>query len=207
MKKQKISLNYEDVSDLIDEVGGHCTADELHGVIVGQLVAHQEHREEAWLALLFDFIDVDIDPSVIVARELMELVNIAKIGVDDSELGFQLLLPNDSESLKERTKAMSRWCQGFLAGYGMAGRGQESDAEDGDDGVAASDRREKLPPEAQEILQDIVSITQVETDIEESEENEENYFVLVEYVRLAVLNVYMDCAEVETEGEPEHLLH
>ena len=35
----------------------------------------------------------------------------------DPELGFQLLLPDETTSLHDRTEALANWCEGYLYGF------------------------------------------------------------------------------------------
>ena len=41
---------------------------------------------------------------------------------EDEEFGFVLWLPDDEESLEERTIALAQWCSGFLAGLASGGQ-------------------------------------------------------------------------------------
>jgi len=75
---------------------------------------------------------------------------------------------------------MAAWCKGFLAGFAHVSVGAE-----------------KSPPalseDSGEILKDFAKISQAVIDDQDSEEELENsYMELVEYLRFAALNVFMD---------------
>lgn len=191
MDKKRHLLTYDDISDLIEELSGKCTSEELHGVVSGQIAAGQALSDRDWLKGLLEFIDAEEKPSTIINRELKELVENVQNAMSDPELGFQLMLPQDEEPLRERAKGLGCWCQGFLAGFGLA----------------TTKSREDIGDEVEEILSDLASISQVDIEDEETEANEENFFVLVEYVRMAALNIYME-SQVPGEGEaPSPQLH
>jgi hypothetical protein len=102
-----------------------------------------------------------------------------------SEGGFEfdLLLPDDEESLSNRVDALRHWCLGFLLGLGFARSGDD------------------WPGESGELLKDLVEFTQVDSDVE-GEEDETAFFELVEYVRVAVQVVQSD---LSSEGDAEAL--
>jgi len=89
-------------------------------------------------------------------------------------------LPDEEEEIALRTAALASWRDGFLAGFAYATAAQERN------GGA-------LSQEAGEVLRDIAAMAQAEPAADESEEEaEDSYIELVEYLRVAVLNVFMD---------------
>lgn len=95
------------------------------------------------------------------------------------ELAVVLWLPDDDVPLEARTRALSHWCSGFLAGLAGAGGGP----------------LETLSDEAAEALTDLQEIARADVagDTEEDEEEEENAFAeIVEYVRVATLMLFED---------------
>ena len=88
-----------------------------------------------------------------------------------------LLLPDDEAPLAQRAVALGQWCQGFLAGFGLTAR----------DGA--------LSAEAMEVLQDLSAIAQVQSALEESEDGESDYMEVMEYLRVAPLLLFSECAK------------
>ena len=78
-----------------------------------------------------------------------------------------LLLPDDETPLADRAAALGQWCQGFLGGFGLTAR----------EGA--------LSGEAVEVLQDLASIAQVQSALEDSEDGETDYMEVMEYLRVA----------------------
>jgi len=110
-------------------------------------------------------------------QALHRLYDSTKAAITGPGLGFTPLLPDDETLLAERTAALASWGSGFLYGLGLGG-------------VSAED----LGGDAQEVLKDLSDFSRLEEEVIESEENEEAYAELVEYLWVAVMLVY---AEVE----------
>jgi uncharacterized protein YgfB (UPF0149 family) len=107
---------------------------------------------------------------------LEELLSASRAQLADEDMGLALWLPDDSEILEERTMALAQWCRGFLAGLG-------SDDESLD----------AMSEEANEALDDIQQISAAEVvDTEESEDDENAFAEIVEYIRVAVLVIRED---------------
>ena len=71
-------------------------------------------------------------------------------------------------SLREQANTLVDWCQGFLAGLGL------SSVQTSDDQVL-------------EMIKDISEISQLEVDLLDNEENVQDFYEIVEYVRMGVL--------------------
>jgi uncharacterized protein YgfB (UPF0149 family) len=90
--------------------------------------------------------------------------------LNDPEMGFELMLPDEEVSLVKRLQALGQWCQGFVYGIGRGG-------------VTTG----MLKGDAAELLKDFAEISRISEEAEGSEEDEEAYMELVEYIRVGVL--------------------
>ena len=106
------------------------------------------------------------------------------------ELKFQLLLPDDDTDLELRTEAMVHWCQGFLLGLGYVG---------------ISDTK-RFQGELAEIINDITEISQMTIgELDYSEEEEQSYAELVEYLRVGVMLLWETLSAQQTQSPPSRL--
>ncbi|MCY1446198.1 hypothetical protein D9M71_627500 [compost metagenome] len=105
-----------------------------------------------------------------------------------SEMAVILLLPDDEAPLAERAAALGQWCQGFLGGFGLTAR----------EGA--------LSGEAVEVLQDLASIAQVQSALEDSDDGENDYMEVMEYLRIAPLLLFTECAKPAAPA-PKPSLH
>ena len=96
------------------------------------------------------------------------------------DLGLHGELPDDDAEIAVRVRALADWCRGFLAAYAL----MVADTDGGG-----------LGEETSEILKDMAAIANAdhEGDGEEQEEEaESHFFELVEYLRFATLNLFMN---------------
>ena len=70
--------------------------------------------------------------------------------------------------LREQANTLVEWCQGFLVGLGLSS-------------VETSDE------EVLEMIKDISEISQLEVDLLDNEENSQDFYEIVEFVRMGVL--------------------
>jgi uncharacterized protein YgfB (UPF0149 family) len=167
--------NYAEIQNAL--TGEHSLADaaEAHGTLTGSLCSVSDYRFEDWLG------DILPDgkarpPEAALLRELYRSTADALVGPD---MGFDLLLPQDDQSLIERAGALGLWCQGFLYGLGL--------------GVLRDTAR--MPDELSEIVADITEIGRAAVDTSQSEEsNEAAYAELVEFLRVSVQVVFEQLA-------------
>ena len=101
---------------------------------------------------------------------------------------FELFLPDDNLSIKDRTDAISQWCDGFLHGL-VTGKRPEK----------LKEYLAKDPIDA--IIKDFLEITRASADMEEnSEENETAFNEIMEYIRVSVQLIYEDLAEFRNDA-------
>lgn len=156
-------------------------AAELHGTLCGMLCVERAGDGKARIAQLLG----ENAPGDAPARESADLAanlyDETLRQLQDAELGFRLLLPDDAQLLSARAEALGDWCRGFLAGLGLAGVKQG----------------QHLPEDVDEVLRDFIEISRVNFDVEGGEEDETAYAEVVEYVRMGVLLV---CQEFQPGG-------
>lgn len=175
---------YEQVKDRLEEFGAVMSATELHGHFCGRLVVGHQISGAMGLKIASDCLGIsaaEVDPIADLIADITEEISAI---LENDLFSFRLLLPDDQEALYVRTEALSEWCQGFLAGIA-------STAGLGDSDVMKAEN---------ETIRDLVEISQVSLDIEESEENEAMFSEISEYVRLAAFNLF-DQFRVQ-DGEP-----
>jgi uncharacterized protein len=97
-----------------------------------------------------------------------------------TDMQFDLLLPDEADTLEERTRALGLWCNGFLYGLGSNG---------------AADPRQ-LSADVAEIVRDLGEISRAGVDGQDSEEaNEVAFAELVEFVRVGVQLVFEELGQ------------
>ena len=158
---------YQTIDQTLRQQGAEVSAAEAHGIATGMLCVDVRASQSNWLDELFGEGSAASGGNVV----LGDLFEQTRSLLTDDDYTFDLMLPDaDEDSLSEAVEAMRAWCQGFLFGIGFS---QSSSNWTGDVG---------------EIVKDIVEITKLEvlSDDEHSEESQEAFAEIQEYLRVAV---------------------
>lgn len=161
---------YQQIQNSLTQLNATTDCAEAHGSLCGLLIDNRSAQE--WLASILDKSPALND---LLAQEhikqLTELYETSKLQLNHAEMSFNLLLPSDDSSMNERLQSLADWCQGFLYGLGS---------------IAKIDDK-NLQPEVKELLSDLLSITQVDSHSDSTDESELSYAEIVEYVRMGVI--------------------
>jgi len=169
------SSPYSALADLLIQQKAVISPAELHGLLLGRSVAGSGFAPEPWLADAAELIGSAADEAL--EKALIGLQTLLKAELSGQDITLTLLLPPDNAPLAERASALGKWCQGFLGGFGLIA------------GSAA------LSADAPEVLQDLASIATVQDSLEDSEDGEGDYMQVMEYLRVAPLLLYGECAQ------------
>ena len=167
-------------------------AAEAHGSLCGLVCGLGDSGQSAWLAeTLPDGPadgQADGQANAAVAEQtgavLKALAVRTRAALEEAEMMFQPLLPDDAGPLAQRVDGLAQWCQGFNHGLFVAARIGDAEAELGSGNTV-------------EIVRDFGDLAQAAVgDDEPDAEGEAAYAELVEYVRVSVQLVYEELAEV-----------
>lgn len=177
-------LAFDEVCDLFVAIGAHTSPAEMHGLLAGQLAAGKRMKHAEWIHEAREFIDTDhvFSPD---EEEKLQFVYMATLAsLADEELGFYPLLPDDDTDLEQRLAALGFWCQGFLAGFALVEKA-----------IAG------LPETVNDALNDLAAIAQVGMNDSDdwNASADEDYIQVVEYVRLAAMNTFLEYAVADID--------
>ena len=177
---------YAAFATLLASSGQPVSPAELHGLLLGRRCAGSGFDLEPWLVDATELLGSE--PQDNVRQALIGLQEMVKGELSGSEVTVVLLLTGDDAPLVERAQALGLWCQGFLGGFGLAARDTA------------------LSAEAMEVLQDLAAIAQVQSALEESEDGENDYMEVMEYLRVAPLLLFAECGKPAAPA-PKPSLH
>jgi uncharacterized protein YgfB (UPF0149 family) len=177
-------VTFPEVARVLQTLQSSVAAAEGHGCLCGALCTTQQYTLESWLDELVPEADENAADDDRATLRLLFADTVRALRGEEME--FHLLLPDDDDQLLERALALSQWCQGFLYGFGT--------------GRAVP--REELTVEVEEVLRDLTHISQasVETGAD-SEEEEQAYAEIVEYVRAGVQLIHDELIELRAAGD------
>ncbi len=173
--------DWQESADVLLGVGLMLNPSEFHGAATGLLatgMAHEtdEHKTAA-LSLLEKALAVDLhgESADFATRLLSATLSAAR----DTDFAFSPLLPDDDEAFETRLISLGRWSTGFLTGFTQAV-------------AAANAGAEPVDPNTADSLKDFAAIAQIDISEEESEDSEHELEELIDYLRLAALNILTD---------------
>lgn len=169
-------MTFEELSKFLNVEGFDESPSEIHGFLSGRIAGGERLAGEDFRGAIVESVDSEEE---LVDNALEELETFYK-GIiatfQDTDFGFQPLLPPDSVELEDRVGALADWCQCFLSGLGEAGLSDTAGLSE--DSMAA--------------IKDIAAIAQAGFDGEVEEDDESDLFELQEYVRVAALMLYSE---------------
>lgn len=170
---------YDSIAKALKAAGAVISPSEVHGMLCGFVCGGRQLESQTWLQTLFG--DTVVDAKVLLDLHLYTVESLVEMDFE-----FMILLPDDEQSLEQRTEALGTWCQGFVAGLGLAG----------------VDVEQVQQPDIQEILQSLGDISRIDFDaVDTDEEDEQAYVELVEYARMAALLVFGELALQQEAGK------
>ena len=179
-------FDIDELANHLLEQGLEVSPSRLHGCLCGLLAAGAPGQPEAGLSLLGQALDLTLYGEL--AGQVMQLYQVSAAALEDEEFDFHPLLPDDEVDIETRTVSVADWAGGFLAGFAQVNQapvGQDSS----------------------DILRDFAAIAEASVDEDEDEEALESAFMeIVEYLRFASLNIFIDSRSQSSEP-PEPSMH
>ncbi len=158
-------------------------ASEIHGVLTGLICAGFSFEDQAYIAMLNDLFNNGEGFPAKIKATVKQMFSELWTDILDDSYTFQLMLPDDDDSLVERGHALGAWVQGFNLGFGL----QQKDSP-----VTSS--------EVKEVLTDFAEIANLSDDMEEDEDTEQAYFEISEYVRISALLCFSELGTLPTKS-------
>lgn len=188
VKMKQLPLpDYTELTEALNETALKMHASQVHGIITGLLCGNPKNKA-AWEELVTGNQESDSTH-----QSLQLLYEGTAKQLSDFQMDFQLVLPEDGDNLQVRAEGLTLWCQGFLTGLKSAG-------------VQVAGRE---PGELTEAIDDLVEIAKMNyEEVVESEEDEEAYIELVEYVRMAAIMINQELRDqdkADTSKQSTHL--
>ena len=186
-------ISYEEMNHLLVPLGALNSPSELHGMLCGKLAGGVRLNADEWMEEALTFLDVITneeegvvgDPEGRGQEALARFYTVVLSQLEDSNFGFDLMLPDDEAELERRTAALGEWCHGFLSGFGSAGLPADA----------------KFSEDAADALRDLAAIVSIGDGADEDDnEAEADFTAIVEYVRMACLTLFADFG-VKSSGD------
>ncbi len=189
-------LNYPDIPQLeglLFDVDAMLGATESHGALCGMLCAQGATDVAQWMLHVLGEREEGSKDLQQAGKMLLHIHQVTVEQMNDSDVEFDLMLPDDDELLEARVEALGVWCQGFV--YGLAAGGVKEDTD--------------LPEDSKELIKDILEISRAgyaaddEAELNASVENDNDedevaFMEVSEYVRMGILLIYEELQPLQS---------
>lgn len=167
--------DYDAFVDAIAFLSLPISASTLHGIMCGYLCAGADQQGEAYLRALLNNKKDGQSRHALLA--MFEVFSVSQQQINHFDFEFQMILPDDQESLVERARAFSEWCEGFTQSLNLIGISIDQFDDE----------------ESQEAMQHLVEFAELDCDtLEVGEEDEHALMEVSEYARMAVIRLFSD---------------
>lgn len=184
------TLDFSSVQAIITAESVNLHSSELHGVLTGLICAGFTFESNDYLPMINDlFNNGEGLPNKLKAVIKLMFSDIWTNILDDSYT-FQMMLPDDDDSLVERGNALSTWVEGFNLGFGLQ---QKNTA------IVSAD--------VKEVLNDFIEIANLSEEMEEDEVSEQAFFEIAEYVRISALLCFSELGNLPEDNNAAETLH
>jgi uncharacterized protein YgfB (UPF0149 family) len=126
------------------------------------------------------------------ALAMFEVFSISQQQISNFDFEFEMMLPDDQDSLRERALAFSEWCEGFIQALTLTGVSMDEFYEE----------------DAQDAMQHMIEFAELDCDtLDVDEEDERALMEVSEYARMAVIRLHGDLKLNEKERGDSDTTH
>jgi len=165
---------FDELDQTLAQYGDEVSPVEIHAVLVGFQCGGAPLFDDALASTMQDFFGVD----VYMAPELPSLLSQLSAGIEASlqqdDFTFMPMLPEEGD-FEEQVSLFSRWCESFINGFS-----------------ATCPEEEQLSEDIEGVLDDMMTFSRMREEVDLSEQDEESFIELVEYVKVAILTLYTE---------------
>jgi len=184
------TLDFPSVQAILTSESVQAHAAEIHGVLTGLIAAGFEFESTDYIAMLNDLLNNAEGLPTTVKSLVKNIYSDIWQKILDDSYSFQLMLPDDDDSIIERGHALGKWVQGFNLGFGL----QQT-------------KNAALSEDVKEVLVDFSEIANLSDEMEEDEATEQAYFEIAEYVRISALLCFTELGAPPAPQDKAEPLH
>ncbi len=184
------TLDFSSVQAIFTSEDVKIHAAEVHGVLTGLISAGYLYEDADYLIVLNDMLNNGEGFPTSVKLTLKSVFSDIWQNIIDDSYSFQMMLPDDDDTIIERANGLSHWVQGFNLGFGLQQKNTSN-----------------LSEEVQEVLTDFVEIANLSNEMEEDEDTEQAYYEIAEYVRISALLCFTELGVPPEPDKKQETLH
>lgn len=179
-------MTHQQLLQVLNEHDFTATASELHGLLTGLVAGGMFKGSEDYLVHMADLFNNGLAVKGTLKAASDEFTNLIFDQLASEDMSFEILLLDDDETLSEQAEELINWVQYFLVGFGLNQR---------DIKMASND--------VKEIIEDFTNITRMDSELEDSNDNQADFYEVVEFVRVSAVLIHQEFGKPVQEETPE----
>lgn len=183
------STQYARLTDLVTAVEGVTHPTALQGSLAGHLCAGQRWTKAQFIMQSTVVLDSKVKPDAAGQAEFLWVYDNTLSELESEDMSFSPWLPDNAHATESRLEALTSWVNAFLSGFGSSGQDFST-----------------LDDDTKEILSDLAAIATVVWD-EEDETSEDDWYIVVEHVRLSAVHLFLAYNEPKKSDNEEPTTH
>lgn len=179
-------MTHQEFMKVLNEADFTATATELHGFLTGLVSGGMFNGSEEYLEHMSEMFNTGLSIRSSIKTACAETVSELFDQLDSPEMSFDVMLIDEDESLSDQAEDLLSWVQHFLVGFGLNKRDLKN----------ASN-------EVREIIQDFTNICQMDTELDDSNETQADFYEVIEFVRVSAVLCYQEFGKRANVDEPK----
>ena len=184
-------MNYENLNSILGEHDFTATASEVHGLLTGLIAGGMFKESDDYLHHMAELFNNGLSVKGSLKKGLQEMVSDIFSQFESEDMSFELMLMDEDETLSDQAVELLNWVQYFLVGFGFNKR----------DLKTASN-------ELREIIEDFTNITRMDTELEDSNETQADFYEIIEFIRISAVLCHQEFGKAaNVEEQTNKTLH
>ena len=184
-------MNHEKFKSILGEHDFTATASEIHGLLTGLIAGGMFKGSDDFLIHMAELFNNGLSIKGSLKSATQTLANDIFDQFESEDMSFELLLLDEDETLTDQASELLNWVQYFLVGFGFNKRDLKA---------ASNDLRE--------IIEDFTNITRMDTELEDNNESQADFYEIVEFIRISAVLCHQEFGkQVNEPKSPNKTIH
>jgi uncharacterized protein YgfB (UPF0149 family) len=178
-------MDHDQLVSVLNEHDFAATASELHGLLTGLISGGMFRESTDYLDHMAELFNNGLSVKGSLKKAAETIVEQVFNQLESEDMSFEIFLPSDDETLTDQAEELLNWVQYFLVGFGFNKR----------DLTMSSN-------EAREIIEDFTNITRMDTELDEDNESQADFYEVIEFVRISTVLCHQEFGKAVNQAKP-----
>lgn len=183
-------MEHEQLNAILNEHDFTATASELHGLLTGLIAGGMFKESNDYLHHMAELFNNGLTVKGSLKSASEQLVTDIFQQFESEDMSFEILLLDEDETLSDQAVELLNWVQYFLVGFGFNQRDLK---------MASNELRE--------IIEDFTNITRMDTELDDSNETQADFYEIIEFIRVSAILCHQEYGKQVNKGTDSQTVH